>query len=208
MKYILLLATLLSALSSVWAAESRALQEAENTGPLAGAIRQFLADTLNTVQTVSIPTLSDTVGLSSLECDEITRESNACVLAGGVSGMSMCRNIGGLNVTICAPKVFDVWIGTAEDKCGCCPGQPCRSEAANECLCTCQDGRGILVAHQFFSVLSRPVTWNACYTPNVANAIMNTRAEFTCSDDCPEAAAAAAAAAAGASASAAPTPAP
>jgi hypothetical protein len=194
MKYLLLLSALLTAFNGDCAAESRALQEAEgeNKGLLGGAIRQFLADTLDTVQTFSNATLSDGAVLSTVECSEITRENNPCVLAGGVEGMSMCRNLGGLDVTICAPKVFDVWIGASDDRCGCCPDQPCPATIATECLCTCQDGKGILVKHEFFSILSRPVTWNACYTPTIANALMNARSEFTCYDSCPEAQAAAA----------------
>jgi hypothetical protein len=190
MKYVLLLSALFTAFNGVWAAESRTLQatEEENKGLFGGAIRQFLTDTLN-------DTLSDGDGLSTVECTEIQRKNNPCVLAGGVEGMSMCRNLGGLDVTICAPKVFDVWIGASGDRCGCCPDQPCPTNPTPECLCTCQEGKGILVKHEFFSILSRPVIWTACYTPNIAYTIMNARSEFTCSDSCPEAAAAAAAAA-------------
>jgi hypothetical protein len=200
MKYSLVFIAIAASFNGFVAAEPRALQEEEvpaeepaeepaGDGSVFGqAVREFLADTLNTVQSVTVPTIGSGQFLTSVNCDETTISANTCNLIGGVTGVNMCRPLGGLDVSICAPKIFDVFIGTSKDTCGCCPGETCAVQP--NCLCGCQDGKGVLVTHEFFTIFNRKFSWDACYTPTIANSIINARQEFYCNAECPEAIAA------------------
>ncbi|CAB9517140.1 expressed unknown protein [Seminavis robusta] len=191
MKYLLIIAALIASFNGAVAQEPETEPEKEGFGT---AIRGFLADTFSAVQQVDIPTLGSGAVLSSVECSDEERTANACTVGANVEGQYVCRTVGELQFTMCAPKVFDIFVGGPDDTCGCCPGSDCG--ARSTCLCSCQEGRGVLVKHSFFKFLGRSVAWTACYTPTIATQIMQARAEFGCDDQCPAAVAAATAAAA------------
>ena len=189
MKYLSLLATLVLSQHTAHAVESgvRGMQETEDEpSGLRETISSFLNSTYNTVQSIEIPTIpgwGEGGVLQTLTCDEETLVSAECNLLSGVKGVNVCRPLGGVNVTLCAPKVLGNYIGTPADSCGCCGGQ-CYTQQT-QCRCACQDGRGVMVNHNLFKAFGRQVSWKACYTPTIAAQVMNARPEFTCWEGCP-----------------------
>ena len=193
MKYILFL-------SAIFLTLGTALAEDADTDPdspgFYDRVRGILSDTLNTVQTVDVPTIGSGAVLTTIECDEITRSESGCQLLNGVQGVNVCRDIGGTQVTFCAPFVLGNYIGAVRDTCGCCgavdengqrTGQKCQAEE-KQCKCSCQEGRGILVKHDLIKLFGRQISWNACYTPTIAANVLAARSEFSCYDGCEEAA--------------------
>ena len=157
-----------------------------------GFIRQFINDTIEAVQDIDIPEIP-AIGegnlLTTLTCDAET--SQECMLLDGVKGINICRSIGGVELTLCAPKVLGRFVGNKSncfipfwnDKCGCCGGE-CKNAQTAECPCKCQEGRGVLVNHNVFQVFGYQVSWKACYTPSVAVNVLNARPEFDCYTEC------------------------
>lgn len=167
-------------------------------------VREAVSNSLNAVQNVQIPTLGTGALLATVECDDTTTSESECFLVGGVKGVNVCRTVAGAEVTVCVPKVLGNYVGANNDQCGCCgamddngqrTGEKCKAEEKG-CLCPCQDGRGIVVKHDIVKAFGRQISWNACYTPNIAANVLASRPEFSCFDGCEEAIAAAAAAAA------------
>ena len=195
MKYLTLLATLALSCDTTYAVESgvRGLQDettTEDVDPvLRDTIATFLGNTMDTVQNVDVPTLSNVFGenstLSTLNCDEQTLASSSCNLLSGVEGVNVCRKVGGVELSVCVPKVLGNYVGARSDTCGCCGGE-CYTHRT-ECKCSCEDGSGVMVRHNIAKVFGRQISWNACYTPTVARQVLDSRPEFECYDGCEEA---------------------
>lgn len=160
------------------------LTEEELTEEPSG-LQSFLNSTINTFQT-ALDSFGDGSSLMALDCfsDPTVAPPTECELLGGLRGINVCRPLGGLDVTVCAPKVIDQFIGTKYDTCGCC-GENCATEEV-QCTCPCQDGKGVLVKHDIIKVFGRQISWNACYTPTIARSVLNAREEFTCYEGCHE----------------------
>lgn len=154
--------------------------DGNSTEGLGDRIRTFLNATKNTVENLNLP--DPTKVLKVVSCDDQTIKNAACQTVGGLNGVNICQDVAGVKVSLCTPKVFQQYIGTANDTCGCCGG-PCYSET-HTCQCTCQNGLGILVNHKILQFFGREFIWKGCYTPTLARQIIDARPEFTCNTDC------------------------
>lgn len=85
------------------------LARADERGDLGDAVRGFLDSTVNVAQDIGIPT-PDQI-LNVVQCEEQTLTDSSCNMLGGLNGVKVCRNILGVDVTVCTPKVFDNYVG-------------------------------------------------------------------------------------------------
>jgi len=180
MKYLTFLTVLTTGFASTYAQEENPLDAS-----LGDNIRSFLNETSNALQNIEMPTLGEGKYLQTLSCDAKTIAGAPCTLLEGVEGINVCRMIAGIELTLCAPKVFDQYIGSAGDKCGCCGGSCLSAQYSNNaCACSCQEGQGVLVNHNLFTIFGQQISWKGCYSPTIAANVMNARAEFSCYTGC------------------------